>query len=85
MVDATGNFATANSASQREALAVGRKPQVRHAIWIVSDVFAQQILSCKDLVVGLNLDPKTETFSAIARQIGATCATGLTVVTHLTI
>jgi hypothetical protein len=82
MVDATRNFATANAATQRKTLAIGRKPQVRHAFGIVDDVFAQQILPREDLIVGFDLDPKTETFGSIARQVGATCAASLTVVTH---
>lgn len=84
MVDATGDFATTNSAAQRQALAVGRKPQMRHAVWIVNDMFAQQILPSQDLVVGLDLDPIPKAFGAIAWQVGATCAAGLTVVTHAT-
>ncbi len=81
MIDGAGDFA-ADFAAQGEALAVGGKAQVGHALGIVGDVFAQQILAREDFVVGFNLDPKAKALGAIAWQIGTTSAAALTVIAH---
>lgn len=71
MIDSAGD-PPANTPTQRQALAIGRQSQVRHALRIVRDVFTQQIFAPQNLIVRLDLHPVVKSFRPIARQVGAT-------------